>query len=87
MSKKFYINCLSEEVKDILSNLIEDTEIIEIIKEIPVCPDDKPIELDYKKKRTPSAYNKFIASCMKEEGKSLKECANLWKEKKKEGNN
>jgi len=82
--------CLGKLIKDTLSEKLPG--LADVLEEIPTCEEDANIELcmnepreatkgSGRKKRAPSAYNRYTGSCMKE-GNSMKECASRWKTQK-----
>ena len=93
MPKTACVPCLHPDVKDYLKKNFSSNSILALIDKLVDCPDNIGINLcdDRKSRqgRTPSAYNLFVSSCMKEKKGTgmnrpamMKECAVEWRRKK-----
>ena len=87
--KKRCTPCLSQDIKDIISEKLRDSRIDQLLDSIKTCDTELTIELCGKKVRPRSAYQEFVGNCLR--GKhlkkfdpgALKECAAEWRQQKK----
>jgi len=73
--------CMGEDIKDLVRKHSNDQDTLMKLNSIPDCEYADAIEVCGGTKRAPSAYNIHTSECMKA-GKSMRECADLWKKKK-----
>lgn len=96
-TKEKLLELIDKELEEYVDSPIvvpRDLEIIRsVIEQLPLCDEtiavieteeahEKEVPEKKKKKRKPSAYNIFMGKCMKEEKKSMKECAAVYKQRK-----
>ena len=68
--------CTCEAIREIVKEEVKKLFDEEVIK--------LKTESTKRRKRAPSAYNKWIGTCMKKPGKDMKQCAAEYKKQKKE---
>ena len=80
MAKKC-VPCISQDIKDIISEKLGDPRMNQLLESIKTCDTDLTIELCGKKARPRSAYQEHTAVCMRA-GKTMKQCSIEWRAKK-----